>query len=89
MVLYKGEEMDILILGPGCINCETLEKRVREALLELKIDADIFKISNLTTIAEFGVMRTPALVVNDKVLFSGKVPTVEELKVYLSKGVNS
>jgi len=89
LVLFKGEEMDILVLGPGCINCETLEKRVRSAVHELNIKADIFKMSNINTIAQFGVMRTPALVVNDKVLFSGKVPTVEELKVYLSKGVNS
>ncbi len=80
--------MDILVLGPGCMNCVTLEKRVRTAVKELNLEADVFKISDYAKIAEYGVMRTPALVINEKVIFYGIVPSVEELKDYISKGVN-
>ncbi|MFA6570965.1 MAG: thioredoxin family protein [Bacteroidota bacterium] len=80
--------MDILVLGPGCMNCITLEKRVRTAVRELQLDAEIFKISDYTKIAEYGIIKTPALVIDEKVIFYGKVPTVNELKEYLIKGVN-
>ena len=80
--------MDILVLGPGCMNCVTLEKRVRTAVEELGINAEVFKVSDYAKIAEYGVMKTPAMVVDEKVIFYGKVPSVEELKEYLTKGVN-
>jgi small redox-active disulfide protein 2 len=80
--------MDILVLGPGCMNCVTLEKRVRTAVQELNLDAEVFKISDYAKIAEYGVMKTPAMVVDDKVIFYGRVPTVNELKDYLTKGVS-
>ena len=80
--------MDILVLGPGCMNCVTLEKRVRTAIQELNLNAEVFKISDYAKIAEYGVMKTPALVVDEKLLFYGKVPTVNELKDYLMKGNN-
>lgn len=78
--------MEILVLGPGCANCVTLDKRVRTAVEEMAIDAEVIKISDFAKIAEFGVMRTPALVINGKVIFYGKVPSVNELKDYISKG---
>jgi len=80
--------MDILVLGPGCMNCVTLEKRVHTAVEELGINAEVFKVSDYAKIAEYGVMKTPAMVVDEKVIFYGKVPSVEELKEYLTKGVN-
>jgi small redox-active disulfide protein 2 len=80
--------MDILVLGPGCMNCVTLEKRVKTAVEELGINSEVFNISDLSKIAEFGIMKTPALIVDEKIIFYGKVPTVNELKEYLSKGVN-
>ena len=76
--------MDILVLGPGCMNCITLEKRVRTAVQELGIDADVYKISDYAKIAEYGVMKTPAMVVDEKVIFYGKVPSVSELKENLT-----
>ncbi len=76
--------MDILVLGPGCVNCKTLEQRVHTAVKELNIDAEIFKISDYAKIAEYGVMKTPALVIDEKLIFYGKVPTVNELKEYIN-----
>lgn len=76
--------MDIKILGPGCRNCVTLEQRTREALGELALPATITKVTDLAEIAGYGVMRTPALVVDDHVLVSGRVPTVAQLRDLLA-----
>jgi small redox-active disulfide protein 2 len=76
--------MDIKILGPGCRNCVTLEQRTREALGELALPATIPKVTDLAEIAGYGVMRTPALVVDDHVLVSGRVPTVAQLRDLLA-----
>ena len=72
--------MDIKILGPGCRNCVTLEQRTRDALAELAVPATITKVTDVAEIAGYGVMRTPALVVDDRVLVSGRVPTVAQLR---------
>lgn len=78
--------MHIKVLGPGCMNCVTLAKRVEEAVKELGIDAVITKVTDYQLIASYGVMKTPALVVDEKLLFYGRVPTVRELSEYLQKG---
>lgn len=75
--------MDILILGKGCVNCTTLEKRVHQALNELRLDAEVYKISDFAKISEYGVMSTPAMVVDEKVIFYGRVPAIDELKKIL------
>lgn len=76
--------MDIKILGPGCDNCRRLEAATREAVDHLGLDATFEKVTDPAAIASWGVMRTPALVVDDEVVLSGRVPTtrvVEELLV--------
>lgn len=72
--------MKIKILGPGCAKCEALEKSVKEAVKELNIIADIEKVNDIIQIMNYGVINVPALVINEKVIFSGKVPSVKELK---------
>lgn len=71
--------MQIAVLGSGCRNCTALEQTTHQALVELGIDQDITKITDFGEIASFGVMSTPALVVNGVVKISGKVPTVAEI----------
>lgn len=71
------------VLGPGCINCQILEENSRKAAEELGIEFEIEKISDIKQITSFGVMRTPALVVDGQVKVSGKVPGVGELKELL------
>lgn len=73
----------IKVLGPGCANCTRLEKNVTVAVKELGMDATIEKVTDFKDIAKFGVMSTPALVVDDQVVVSGKVPKSEEIKKYL------
>ncbi len=72
--------MNIKVLGPGCMNCRTLEKRTREALSELNLDAVVEKVEDFQKIASYGILRTPGLVIDEKVASSGSVPTVEKLK---------
>jgi len=72
--------MKIEVLGSGCSKCTTLYDNVKVALADLGKEADVVKVQDIPTIIKYGVMVTPALVVDGKVLFSGKVPGVAELK---------
>jgi len=72
--------MDIKILGPGCKNCVLLYKMTTQAIQELEISATIEKVEDYGQIASYGVMSTPALVVNGTVAFSGRVPTPKNLR---------
>lgn len=76
--------MRIEILGPGCPKCKILTANVEQAVKELGIEAEIVKVSDLKDIMNYGVMMTPALVVNGKVKSAGKVLTAEEIKEILS-----
>ncbi|HHZ17231.1 MAG TPA: thioredoxin family protein [Peptococcaceae bacterium] len=75
--------MVIKILGSGCANCKKLEANVREALKQLGIEATIEKVEDFKDIMAYGVMRTPALVVDDQVKVMGRVPSIEGIKKYL------
>ena len=77
--------MEIKILGTGCSSCTNLEKATREAIAELKLDASVVKEEDIVKIMSYGVMRTPALVVNEKVVMYGRVPSVNEIKELLLK----
>ncbi|MHC1773967.1 MAG: thioredoxin family protein [Lentimicrobium sp.] len=79
--------MEIKILGTGCTNCKNLEKATREAVAELHLDATVVKEEDIVKIMGYGIMRTPALVLDEKVLFYGRVPSVSELKEILMKKV--
>ncbi len=75
--------MDIKVLGPGCKNCVTLDRIVHEVVAEMGIDATFEKVEDYAAIASYGVMSTPALVVDGKVILSGRVPTPRHLKEML------
>ncbi len=72
--------MRIQVLGPGCPNCKQLHKNAMAAVMEADVDADVEKVEDITTIMKFGVMATPALVIDGVVKTSGKVLTVSEIK---------
>jgi small redox-active disulfide protein 2 len=75
--------MKIKVLGSGCPNCKVLEANAKKALEELKIKANVEKVTDIAKIMEYGVMSTPALVVNEKVVSYGRVLSPEEIKKLL------
>ena len=75
--------MKIQVVGPGCPRCQTTEKNVFNACAELDLAADIVHVRNVSEFAKLGVMMTPAVLVDGKIVVSGKVPTVAELKQLL------
>ena len=76
--------MEIKVLGTGCPKCKALEKATRDAVAELGINADIGKEEDIMKIMQYGVMHTPALVIDGKVVISGRLPNAKELKNLLT-----
>jgi small redox-active disulfide protein 2 len=77
--------MDVKILGSGCSKCNELEKSTVEALAELGIEAVVDHVTDFADIAKYGVMQTPALVVDGKVLSYGRVLSKNDVKKLLNK----
>lgn len=75
--------MKIQVAGPGCRRCQTTEANVREAVRELSLDAEVAHVHDVREYAKLGVRLTPAVIVDGKILCSGKVPAVDELKQLL------
>jgi len=76
--------MNIKILGSGCANCINLEKAAKQAAAELGIDATFEKVTDYADIASYNIMSTPGLVVDDRVVLAGRVPTVRQVKELLA-----
>jgi small redox-active disulfide protein 2 len=74
----------IKVLGSGCTNCVKLEKAARQAIADLGIDATVEKVTDYPTILGYGVMSTPGLVVDEKVVLAGRVPKAAELRELLA-----
>lgn len=77
--------MEIKILGTGCPKCKTLEKLTREVVAETGIEANISKVEDIMQIMNYGVVATPALVVDEKVVIKGRVPSANEIKQILTR----
>lgn len=77
--------MEIKILGPGCAKCKTLDKLTHEVVEKNSINATITKVEDIMEIMKYGVMSTPALVIDEKVVIKGRVPSADELKQILTK----
>lgn len=76
--------MNIQVLGTGCARCKQLFANTQTAVIQANLDANIEKVEDIAAILKYGVMSTPALVVDGVVKFSGKVPSVDELKKILA-----
>ncbi|WP_159521792.1 thioredoxin family protein [Sunxiuqinia indica] len=77
--------MEIKVLGTGCAKCKTVEKTAHEAVKEMGVQAKVEKVEDMLKIMQYGVMRTPALVINEKVVLSGKVPSKKEIIELITK----
>ncbi len=76
--------MVIKVLGPGCHNCQKLEEMVRNALADTGTDALVQKVTAISDIAASGILRTPGLIINEKIMSQGKIPTLETLKHWIA-----
>lgn len=81
--------MDIKVLGTGCTKCKKLEQLTKQTVEEMGIEASIEKVEDIYKIMQYGVMRTPGLVINEKVVLSGKFPKTSELRELLSQANKS
>jgi small redox-active disulfide protein 2 len=75
--------MKIEILGTGCPKCKQLEANAKKAVEDLKLKAVIEKVIDISKIVDYGVMSTPAIVIDGRVKDSGKIPTVQQIKKWL------
>jgi len=77
--------MEIKVLGPGCPNCAELERRVKQALSELNLQAEVVKVTDYAEMGKY-VMMTPGLVINEKLKHEGKpLPRVEKIKEWINE----
>jgi len=89
---YKDEAprgLEIKVLGMGCAQCNSLERTVMELLTELDLPASLDHVTDIKEIARYGVMGTPALVINGRVMAVGKVPARNQMKTWLLEAQSS
>lgn len=77
--------MEIKVLGTGCAKCKSLEKMAIDAVSEMEIDASVTKEEDIMKIMAYGVLSTPGLVVDEKVVLSGRLPSKSELRKLLTQ----
>ena len=77
--------MEIKVLGTGCANCKSLEKVVLNALAEMDFKANVEKVEDIQKILSYGIMRTPGLVIDGKVVLAGRVPSTKEVIEMIEK----
>ncbi len=76
--------MKIKVLGPGCARCHQLEAITKDVVKELGIDAEIEDVKDIKKIMEYPILTTPGLVINEKLVCSGRVPTKAEVNTFIT-----
>ena len=80
--------LEIKVLGPGCANCKRLEQMARSEVANLGLEADIAKVTDYGEIMAYGVMSTPGLVINERVVSYGRIPSNQEVIDWLIAAQN-
>lgn len=76
--------VDVKVLGAGCANCAKLQQMVERALVQTGVQATVTKVEDVQAIMRYGVMSTPALVIDERVVSAGKVPDVAQVATWLT-----
>ncbi len=76
--------LTIKVLGSGCANCHKVEELAKQAVAQLAIDAQVQMVTDMKEIMRYGVMNTPGLVINDKVVSAGRVPSLSQMTTLLT-----
>lgn len=80
--------LTIKVLGSGCANCKRLEQIARKVVAEMAFDAEIIKVTDYKDIMAYNILSTPGLVINEKVVSSGRIPTPAEVTSWLADALN-
>lgn len=81
--------LTIKVLGSGCANCKRLEQLTRKVIDELGVEAEVIKVTDPLKYADYGVMATPGLVINEKTVSSGRIPSMAEVTSFLTSALVS
>jgi len=81
--------MNIKVLGPGCAKCQSLGKTVKEVVAALKLDVKVEEIKDMKKIMQYPILMTPGLVINEKVVLSGKVPSKAEVEQLIMNALDA
>ena len=81
--------LTIKVLGSGCANCKRVEQIARKVVSEMSLDAEVIKVTDYNDIATYNILSTPGLVVNEKVVCSGRIPTPAEVTTWLTTALET
>jgi len=81
--------LTIKILGSGCANCKRVEQIARKIVTEMSLEAEVIKVTDYNDITAYNILSTPGLVVNDKVVCSGRIPTPTEVTTWLANALET
>lgn len=76
--------LTIKVLGSGCANCKRLEQLARKVVADLSVEAEVVKVTDPTKYVDYGVISTPGLVINDKTVSSGRIPSIPEITSFVT-----
>ena len=79
--------LTIKVLGSGCANCKRLEKLTKKVINDLGVEAEVVKVTDPTKYADYGVMATPGLVVDDETVSSGRIPSIAEITTFVTSAL--
>jgi small redox-active disulfide protein 2 len=80
--------LDIKVLGPGCDNCKKVEAIARQAAMNLGVEAQFEKVTDRAEYPKYGLMYTPGLVINNKLVSGGRIPTEAEVMTWVADALN-
>jgi len=81
--------IEIKVLGPGCANCKRLEQIALKVVNELAVEANLVKVTDYTQIVDLGLMKTPGLIVNGRVVSSGRIPSEAEVAEWVKEALQA
>ena len=79
----------IKVLGSGCANCKRVEQIVHKVVTEMSIEAEVIKVTDYNDIASYNILSTPGLVINEKVVSSGRIPTPAEVTTWVANALET